>query len=349
MQVSGKSVLVTGGAGLIGSFLVEQLVSEGARVIVADDFSKGRRSNLSDVLDRIDVRELDLENLDAMQRALDGAEIVFHLASRAYGIGYSSAHHLELLEHNERITNNLISVIAKQRVAHLLVVSSSCIYSDGEPETIPELPIFAGEPELANFGYGWAKRFLEQKAAMLARETGVPLTIVRPFNIYGERYRWVDAGSQAVPMLVKKVLDGDDPVVIWGSGHQRRNYLHALDCVDAMLGLLEQGFTGTVNIGTEDTVTLRELVDTICRVAGRAPRIVVDPDRPEGRRIKSCNASRLRKAYPGFRQRISLENGLRRMILWYETEFESSRGMRQDRMESPDRGEDCVASTTCSG
>src|SRR5262249_43582021 len=144
-----------------------------------------------------------------------------------------------LLQHNERITNNLISALARQPLVHLLVASSSCIYPDDGPETIPELPLFEGEPEIANWGYGWAKRFLEQKSTMLARETGIPVTIVRPFNIYGERYRWVDTASQAIPMLVKKVLDGDDPVVVWGSGKQRRNYLHAGECADAMLGLVE--------------------------------------------------------------------------------------------------------------
>ncbi|RPH54510.1 MAG: NAD-dependent epimerase/dehydratase family protein, partial [Acidobacteria bacterium] len=88
MRLGGKRVVVTGGAGLIGSFLVERLVTAGARVIVADDFSKGRRDHLAAVLDQIEVREGDLEALPAMQRALEGADVVFHLASRAYGVGY---------------------------------------------------------------------------------------------------------------------------------------------------------------------------------------------------------------------------------------------------------------------
>ena len=104
MQLEGKSVVVTGGAGLIGSFLVERLVAAGARVAVADDFSKGRRENLSGVSEKIEIREGNLEQLSAMERALDGAEIVFHLASRAYGIGYSAGNHVTILEHNERIT-----------------------------------------------------------------------------------------------------------------------------------------------------------------------------------------------------------------------------------------------------
>ena len=324
MTFSGCKVVVTGGAGLIGSFLSERLLAAGAKVIVADDFSKGRRENLAAIAEGIEIRNGDLEVPDVMAMALDGADIVCHLASRAYGVGYSSQNHLPILEHNERITNNLFTELAKRPVARLLVTSSSCVYPDDGPDTVPELPLHTGEPEQANWGYGWAKRFLEQKAVILARETGVPLTIVRPFNIYGERYCWAGDASQAIPMLVKKVLDGDDPVIIWGSGMQRRNYLHAADCADAMAGLIEAGQTGAFNIGTESTVTMFELVETICRLAGRTPELLTDTSKPEGRAIKSCDATRLRAAYENFAVRITLEDGLTRMLGWYHDNFEGA-------------------------
>ena len=321
MKLKNEVVAVTGGAGLIGSFLVERLVASGSRVIVADDLSKGRLSYLSAVQEQIEVRQGDLENLEAMEKALVGATVVFHLASRAYGVGHSAGNHLPILLHNERITNNLITVLSRNRPKHLLVTSSSCVYSDDGPDTVPEIPLYTGEPERANWGYGWAKRLLEQKALVLAEETGIPLTIVRPFNIYGERYTWVGNASQAIPMQVKKVMDGDDPVVIWGSGAQRRNYLHAVDCADVMAGLVEAGHVGAVNIGIEETVSLRELVETICRLSGRTPALVTDTTKPEGRRIKSASSTLLRQCYPEFKQSVSLEDGLRRMIGWYEANF----------------------------
>jgi nucleoside-diphosphate-sugar epimerase len=166
---------------------------------------------------------------------------------------------------------------------------------------------------------------LEQKALILARETKMPLTIVRPFNIYGERYPWVGEASQAIPMQVKKVMDGENPIVIWGSGTQRRNYLHAIDCADAMAGLVEAGFIGTVNIGMEDTVTLFELVSTICKVAGRDPKLVTDTSRPEGRRIKSADSTALRRVYQGFQKSITLEDGLARMLGWYRETFDAQK------------------------
>jgi nucleoside-diphosphate-sugar epimerase len=321
MNFAGKAVVITGGAGLIGSFLTEKLVAAGARVAVADDFSKGRREFLVSVAEKIDFRIGNLEELPVMRAALAGADVVFHLASRAYGIGYSAGNHMAVLAHNERITNNLLHVLGERRIEYMLIASSSCVYPDDAPTPLAELPVFTGEPEEANRGYGWAKRFLEQKALMLRRETGLPLGIVRPFNIYGERYNWVGNGSQAIPMLVKKVMDGDDPLVIWGSGTQRRSYVHAVDCAAAMLALAENEFDGTVNVGTQETVTMTELVQAILRLSGRTSRLVADPTKPEGRLIKSGDMTRLHETLPNLRLTVNLDEGLRRMIGWYHAAF----------------------------
>lgn len=316
-------VAITGGAGLIGSYLADELAASGAHVIVIDDFSKGLRSNLSACASRIEVREGDLEDPAFAAESLADAEMVFHLASRAYGIGYGKGHHLETMVHNERITNNLVAALAVHRPKRLLIASSSCVYRDDGPDTVAEVPVFEGEPEMANWGYGWAKRFLEQKSFILSRETGIPVTIVRPFNIYGERYRWVGTYSQAIPMLVKRILDGEDPVVVWGSGRQRRTYIHAHDCARIMKRLAEIGhIDGPVNIGLEETVSIRELTELICKVSGRRPVLGFDTTKPEGRFVKSADASRLRAVLGDFPiVTIDLEDGLRRMIEWYRAAF----------------------------
>ena len=323
LRLENLDVAVTGGAGLIGSFLGEELVRAGARVVVIDDFSKGLRSHLADCVDRIEIREGDLEVPSFATEALADADVVFHLASRAYGIGHAHGRHLETLGHNERITNNLVAALARHRPKHLVVTSLSCVYRDDGPDTVAEVPVFEGEPELANWGYGWGKRFLEQKAALLSREAGVPVTIVRPFNIYGERYRWVGGFSQAIPMLVKRILDGEDPVVVWGSGRQRRNYIHARDCARIMPRLAEISHTsGPVNIGLEETVFIRELAELICKVSGRGPAIGFDSSKPEGRFVKSSDPTRLRTVLGDFPiVTVGLEEGLRRMLDWYRVTF----------------------------
>ncbi|MBN33490.1 MAG: hypothetical protein CMM46_01690 [Rhodospirillaceae bacterium] len=320
--LSGRVCGVTGGGGLVGSFLVEDLLRCGAQVVVIDDFSKGRRSNLDQVLSSVEIREVDLEIAGTALNALDGCDIVFHLASRAFGVGHGAGRHWEILQHNEAITSNVLDAVARLRPDRLLVASSSCVHRDDGPDTVGELRLFDGEPEMANWGYGWAKRFLEQKALILARETGIACTVVRPFNIYGERYAWQGNSSQAIPMLVKKVMDGEDPVIMWGSGEQRRTYLHAGDCAGIMRHLVETGWTkGPVNIGLAETVTVRELVETICRVAGLTPELIADTSKPEGRFVKSNDPTRLLEAVPDFAPSISLEEGLGRMADWYRREF----------------------------
>ena len=322
-EFNNRVVAVTGGAGLIGSFVAEELLRRNARVIVIDDFSKGLHSNIESFRAGIELREGNLESCDFAKQALAGAEVVFHLASRAYGVGYSANHHLETMLHNEQVNNSVLAAIAEHRPGHVLAASSSCVYRDDGPDTMHEVAVFEGEPEMANWGYGWAKRFLEQKLQVLARERSIPVAIVRPFNIFGERSRWVGGYSGAIPMLVKRILDGEDPVVVWGSGRQSRNYLHAHDCARIMVELVAKRYSGPpVNIGTEDTLSVAELVGTICRISGRSPKIEFDVSKPEGRFIKSADSTRLRAAlgdYPVVT--VPLEDGLRRMLGWYRANF----------------------------
>jgi len=129
-RTTDSTIAVTGGAGLIGSFLVDDLVASGAHVIVIDDFSKGLLANIAHHGDAIELREGDLEDRAFAKSALVGCDVVFHLASRAYGVGYGRGHHLEILAHNERITTNLIEALETHRPKHVLITSSSCVYSD---------------------------------------------------------------------------------------------------------------------------------------------------------------------------------------------------------------------------
>ena len=324
-----QRVFVTGGAGLIGSWLVEELVAAGAGVVVIDDFSRGRHENLAAVADQIEIRDGDLEDASFCARAFDEpADTVYHLASRAFGVAYSQGRHLKILQHNEAITNNLLKTLSQHTPRRLLITSSSCVYPDDGPDTIPELPVFSGAPEQVNRGYGWAKRFLEAKSVLFSEECDVPVTIARPFNIYGERYNWAGQFSQAIPMLVKRVLDGENPVVVWGSGNQRRSYIHAHDCARMMLGLVEAGHSGKpVNVGTKETVSISQLVTGIIAATGLQPGILNDTTKPEGRFTKSADMSLFDSIVPDFNFNIMFEEGLRRMVGWYHaTDFSEAAG-----------------------
>lgn len=319
---NGRRVLVAGGAGMIGSYLVEELVAHGATVRVADNLERGSLANLAAVRDRIELLTVDLRDRAACAQAVDGMDLVCNLAARTAGIGYSARHQGEMLTVNTTLSLNLLEAARERGVERFLVVSSSCVYPDDAPAPTPELPVLSGLPERGNEGYGWAKRVAELQARFYAEEHGMHVTIVRPFNPYAPRYRWEGEASHVVPSLVKKICDGVDPLVVWGSGRQRRNLLHARD-VAALMRIVVERHHGTdpVNLGTEETVSVAELVAEIAAIAGRSPRVVYDTTRPEGRGIKSADATRLRSLAPGYQPAVSRTQGLAEMIAWHRATF----------------------------
>ncbi len=318
MKYKSEVVCVTGGAGLIGSFLLELLLKDYSKVVIADDFSTGIKQNIMNVAKEIEIREGNLENFDFCKKALHKCDHVYHLASRAFGIGYNNSNHLEMLFHNEKVTNNLMDCLRFSNAERLLVTSSSCVYDDQGPDIIPELPVFLDNPEKANKGYGWAKRFLECKTQILSEETGIKTIVVRPFNIYGERYKWRGENSQAIPMLISKLLSKNKSVDVWGSGNQRRNYLHAKDCADIMKQLFDTCYTdGPINIGTKKTISIKELVELIIDLTNSKTIFNFDLTKPEGRTIKSSDTKLLYSLLPKYKPEISLRSGLSKMIKWY--------------------------------
>ena len=318
-----KTVAVTGGLGLIGSFLCEELLQAGAKVILIDDESKGTWKYIPGLKAQVDFRKVDLTDAKATVGAFDGAQCIFHLASRAYGVGFSQKNNFEMFRFNDLVNTVAMDAIAEVKPEHALVVSSSCVYSDEGPTPMCDTQPITGEPERVNWGYGWAKRILEQKAVIYMKETGIPFTVVRPFNIYGEHYNWVGESSQAIPMLVKRLLDGENPMVIWGTGNQRRNYIHALDCARIMLRLVENGYAERpINIGREETVSVKDLVSRLAVAADLDVQLVCDRTKPEGRFIKSGDSSLLSAALgDDFEWKVPLNDGLQRMIGWYAETF----------------------------
>lgn len=321
----GRRVLVGGGCGFLGSYLVPALVDSGAGVTVADDFSNGSPDALDDVRDRVTVVEADLRDGDACDRLLAGCDLFINLAARASGVGFSRTHHGDMLVDN--LLCGLVPLQAAQRhgVAHTVLTSTSCVYPDDAPVPTPELDAFSGRPEQVNEGYGWAKRIQELAAQYYAREQGMKVTILRPFNLYGANYPWRSTDkAHVIPALVKRVLDGEDPLVVWGSGEQRRNFLHGRDAAEVILRVLASGFEGPINIGFEEDTRIADLVALICDVTGRHPRVEFDRSQPDGQARKSADATRLRAVSGGYEPRVTLRQGIEEMVQWYHRTFGGS-------------------------
>ncbi len=317
-----KSVLVTGGCGFLGSYLVEELVKAGAVVTVVDNLETGTLDNLCAVRGQVRFIEGDLRDFGTCVAASTGIEVVMNLVGRAYGLEYSTKHHGEMFYHNTIVQLHMLEAARLSEVPRFLVVSSSCVYPDEAPVPTPELDVMTGLPEQVNEGYGWAKRAGEIQAKYYRSEYDMDIGVCRPFNPYGGRYRWGGEKSHVIPTLVKRILDGEDPLVVWGSGKQRRNFLHARDTARLMMLITENyACAEPVNIGYDEDISIAELVSLICDVSGRHPQVVFDPSKPEGRFRKCPDAARLRAVSHNYQPEIRLEQGIEEMVGWYHREF----------------------------
>src|SRR5260370_15544956 len=292
-----KNVLVGGGCGFLGSYLVPQLVNAGAKVTVADNFDNSSLDSLEPIRKEIEFVEGDLRDPETCDRLTKDKDVVLNLAAKAFGMEYSRAHNGEMLVYNLLSTLTTLEAARKTSVERFLIVGSSCVYPDEAPIPTPELDVFTDMPESVNQGYGWAKRIQELAGEYYARDYGMKITTVRPFNPYGGNYRWgSEDKAHVIPALVKRVMDGEDPLVVWGSGNQRRNFLHASDAMRLLMMIVEKDLVATpVNIGYDYDVTIAELVDLICDVAGVSPQIIFDKSKPEGRFRQSSHVDRLRE------------------------------------------------------
>jgi len=318
-----KNVLVGGGCGFLGSYLVPQLVNAGAKVTVADNFDNSSLDSLEPIRKEIEFVEGDLRDPETCDRLTKDKDVVMNLAAKAFGMEYSRAHNGEMLVYNLLATLTALEAARKNNVERFLVVSSSCVYPDEAPIPTPELDVFTDMPESVNEGYGWAKRIQELAGEYYARDYGMKITTVRPFNPYGGNYHWgSDDKAHVIPALVKRVMDGEDPLVVWGSGNQRRNFLHAKDAMRLLMRIVEKDVIATpVNIGYDEDVTIADLVKLICEVAGVEPEIIFDTNKPEGRFRKCADATRLREVTDNYQPQISLREGIEEMIGWYQRSF----------------------------
>jgi len=311
----GKKVLVTGGAGLIGSYLVDLLVEDNAEVTVADNLSRGRLENLALAMDRIRFRQVDLRHLDRCEEVSRGQEVILNLACPAFGVEYSMAHHGEMLTDTVLIGFNMLEAARRQKAKRFLVVSSSCVYADEVGIPTREEESTGGSPETVNRGYGWGKRMLELQGQYFAKEYGMEVAIARPFNAYGIREPIEAEKAHVMPSLIRKVLEGHDPVVVWGSGNQTRSFVHGKDIAEGLKRITEHyAVADPVNVGHDQETTIRELVLKICTLTGSHPRLIFDTSKPEGAARKSADITKLREVTHGFQPQIPLEEGLKEFI-----------------------------------
>ncbi len=317
-----KKVLVAGGAGFIGSYLVELLLAEWAKVTVADNLSRGRMENLSGIIDQISFHNVDLRALDKCEEVCSGQDVVMNLAAPAFGIEYSMNHHGEMLTEVTTIGFNLLEGARRQNVRSFLVASSSCVYSDDAGVPTKEDEGYRGTPETVNVGYGWGKRMVELQGQYYAQEYNMEVAIARPFNAYGPREPFEICKAHVMPALIQRVLRGDDPITVWGSGNQTRSFVHGKDVALGLKLITEHyAVADPVNVGHDRETTIRELAERILEITGKDVKLVFDTSKPEGATRKSADVTKLREVTHGFTPQITLDEGLEEMIEYFRDTF----------------------------
>lgn len=299
-------VLVTGGAGFIGSHLVDALVERGARVRVLDNFSTGRRANLARARERIELLNADLRDLAVCRQACEGVAFVFHQAALG-SVPRSMEDPATTIAVNVTGTANLFAAAREAGVRRLVYASSSSVYGDSE-----RLPKREGEEGRPLSPYAFSKVAGEQLAATFDRCFGFESVGLRYFNVYGPRQDPLGAYAAVIPRFAAACLAGEAPV-IYGDGGQTRDFTYVADVIVANLlaaGAPAAASGRAFNIGAGSRTSLLDLARAVGAAAGRALAPRHEPARAGDVRDSLADLT-VAAAILGFRAAVDLQQGLR--------------------------------------
>jgi UDP-glucose 4-epimerase len=311
-DLKGQTVVVTGGAGFIGSHVVDRLVSVGARVRVIDDLSVGEESNIADARKRGDVQfeKLDIMDYAGVERVVRGANVVLHLAVQCVRLSLKDP--MRVHDVNATGTLHVLRAAEATKVSRFVYVSSSEVYGTAIDE---DAPITEKDPLIPTTVYGASKAVGEMYTTAFLTTYGMKTTVVRPFNSYGPRSHANGAYGEVIPRFVARILGGEQPV-IFGDGKQTRDFTYVEDTARGIVDTAtsEKAIGETINIARGREVTIADVARTVARACGRPeiePRF--DEARPADVRRHLADTTKAEKLL-GYTARIELEEGVRRYL-----------------------------------
>jgi UDP-glucose 4-epimerase len=307
--LSGRKVLVTGGAGFIGSNLVRALLARGDTVRVLDNFATGRRENLAELLDDVEVVEGDLRSYERVHTAVQGVEIVFHQGALG-SVPRSVQDPLTSTAVNVEGTLNVLLAARDSGVSRVVAASSSSVYGDGG--TFPRVE---SQPANPISPYAVAKLAAERFCVSFFRVYGIETVALRYFNVFGPRQDPTSQYAAVVPLFIKAIKEGR-PVTIYGDGTQSRGFTYVENVVAGNLAAAAAGAEAAgavLNIAVEGSETVNTLAETIGRLLGLPVERIHAPIRPGDVEQSSADVSRARELI-GFEAHIGFEEGLQLTI-----------------------------------
>lgn len=304
---AGKRVTVTGGAGFLGSYVVEKLRERGCREVFVP------RS-----------RDYDLREKAHIVRMLEDSRphIVIHLAAVVGGIGANRRYPGRFFYDNAIMGIQLIEQARKAGVEKFVCVGTVCGYPKHTPVPFKEDDLWNGYPEETNAPYGLAKKMLLVQLQAYRQEYGFNGIYLLPVNLYGPRDNFDPEYSHVIPAIIKKCVDakrrGDERITAWGTGEASREFLYVEDAAEGILLATERyNKPDPVNLGSGEEIKIKDLVQLICQLAGYEGRVEWDLSQPDGQPRRRLDTSRALKEF-GFRAQTDLRSGLERTIRYYE-------------------------------
>jgi nucleoside-diphosphate-sugar epimerase len=317
-----KRVLITGGAGFIGSNLTELLVSLGAEVRVVDNLERGKRKNLSTVLDRIEFVSADLCKRETCREACRRIDVAFHLAAKVGGIGYYLSRPGEVIFQNTLIDSFMLQAVLEENVSRYFYASSAHVYPI-ELQMSPDAPLIKEEqvlPAHPQLSYGWAKLVAEKQIEYVAQDNkNFRAAVARLIGVFGKNQDLDLETGSAIPVFIRRAIEYPHrkPFVIWGTGDETRSYCYIDDVLGGMLSMVQkldqQQLVGPLNLGSEKRIRIEDLAKEIVRISGKDIEIVKDQTKKTLIWGQALDCSQAKKLLDGWEPKVDLSEGLRRM------------------------------------
>tara|TARA_B100001093_G_scaffold520115_1_gene612822 strand:+ start:14381 stop:15394 length:1014 start_codon:yes stop_codon:yes gene_type:complete len=308
-----KTVLVTGGCGFIGSSLVSQLILKGARVIVVDNLSTGKKKNLPKNSDKVSFHKIDIREIDEIRGLLKECQIIFHLA--CLGVRQSIHSPRENNEVNATATLDLLILSHEEKVERFIHISTSEVYGNAF-----KVPMDESTPTFPHTIYGSSKLAGECHVRAFSRTYGLPAVILRPFNSYGPGCHHEGDSGEVIPKFILRTL-ANRPMLIFGNGLQTRDFTFVEDTAlgIVMAGICDSALGQTINLGSGSEITINDLASLVGSLTGKPNAEVNHLEPRPGDILRLFSDSKSAEKLLGFKPKTNIRDGLLALIDWYKS------------------------------